>query len=408
MSPRARAATAPGARVSAVRSLAVALCLVVLAGCTSARASSDPTWVPQQTLPPAAMPTPVQPDGGAGGTGGTTAPPSSSPGQTPGGTPSTGTQDPAVVATKLAAPTGLAVLPDGTALVGERTTGRIVIVQPVAGKPVRVVRTLTGLDTAGGGGLLDLALSATYSQDGLVLALITTRTDTRVVHFTLTGPVTAIVTGIPRGAVDNTGRLFVEADGDVLIGTGDAGTAARAVDPRSLGGKVLRVDDIGKAAADNPTKGSRVYTSGHKVVDGFCQDPLTGAIYQTEAGATDELNRITPGASYGWPGGGGTASQALPTGIRGIGGCAITGGKIYIAARGGQAIYQAALSSGGAIGTFTTLIPKKYGRLLTLVAAADGTLWITTSNRDGSGRPVAADERVLHIMPAGGGGQSQA
>jgi hypothetical protein len=38
-----------------------------------------------------------------------------------------------------------------------------------------------------------------------------------------------------------------------------------------------------------------------------------------------------------------------------------------------------------------------------VVAAADGALWLTTSNRDGKGKPVPDDERVLRIMPSGGG-----
>ena len=43
-------------------------------------------------------------------------------------------------------------------------------------------------------------------------------------------------------------------------------------------------------------------------------------------------------------------------------------------------------------------------RVDTCVAAADGALWLTTSNKDGHGRPVAADERVLRITPTGGNG----
>ena len=73
-------------------------------------------------------------------------PSGSSGSQPPSTTPNKGTGDPNVVATKLAAPTGLTLLPDGTALVGERTTGRIVDVQPTAGKPVKVIRTLAGLE----------------------------------------------------------------------------------------------------------------------------------------------------------------------------------------------------------------------------------------------------------------------
>ena len=37
-----------------------------------------------------------------------------------------------------------------------------------------------------------------------------------------------------------------------------------------------------------------------------------------------------------------------------------------------------------------------------MVAAPDGALWLTTSNRDGVGRPVAADDRVIRIVPPAG------
>ena len=61
--------------------------------------------------------------------------------------------DPNVVAAKLAVPTGLAVLPDGSAVVGERATGRLLQVFPDR-SPARVLMTVGGLDATGDGGLL--------------------------------------------------------------------------------------------------------------------------------------------------------------------------------------------------------------------------------------------------------------
>ena len=375
--------------------------LALLAGCDSAKASTHPTWVPQPSPSAIALPTPNLPGfGGRSGEGAPTGPGGPSTAPSPGPS-SSAAIDPNVVATRLSAPTGIAVLPDGTALVGERTTGRLVLVQPVAGKPVPVLKTITGLDTADGGGLLDLALSPSYLENGLILALITTPADTRVVQFTRTGPVTPVLTGIARGPSDNTGRLLVRADGSILVGTGDAGRPTAATDPASRSGKVLRVDELGRAAAGNPAPASRVYTSGHRMVNGLCDDPISGVTFEVETGATDELNVLVPGSSYGWPGGGGTDPLALPATVAGVGDCAVARSNLYVTGLGGQALYQAQVTTDGRVGPFTPMLAKKYGRLLSVAAGADGSLWITTSNKDGRGRPVAADERVLHITPAG-------
>jgi hypothetical protein len=55
---------------------------------------------------------------------------------------------------------------------------------------------------------------------------------------------------------------------------------------------------------------------------------------------------------------------------------------------------------------YSSSLRHKYGRLLTVVGAPDGALWLTTSNRDGHGHPVPADERVLRIVPSSGGAKS--
>jgi glucose/arabinose dehydrogenase len=317
-----------------------------------------------------------------------------------------------VVATKLAQPTGLVVLPDGTAVVGERRTGRLLRVQPVAGKPVTVVQKLTGLDASGDGGLLDLALSPTYRQDGLLYAYVTTATDNRVVHFTLGATPTAVVTGIPKGRTGNAGRIAFDATGALLIGTGAAGNPALVANPKSLAGKILRADDIGAPLPDNPTAGSIIFATGLASVDGLCVDPINGTRIAVSAGSgssVDEINVIRAGREYGWPAASSKSvapAARLPGAAAGGAGCAIADGRLAVATTTGRAIASAQVSAAGVVGRFDTALAGKYGRLRTIVAGSDGALWLTTANRDPLGKPTAADDRVIRLPASAAGGSS--
>jgi glucose/arabinose dehydrogenase len=405
--------------------LLVGVTALVLAACGRFDGSSSPSWEPSPAFGagggPGAQASPIipVPSGPAGGPGGTPGSGSAGPGGT-GVAPSpskTKRGDPRVVATHLTAPVGLTLLPDGTALVGERTTGRIVRVQPRAGQPVPTVRTLHGLDTSGDGGLLDLALSPTYAEDGLIYAYVTTRTDNRVVAFTLTGPVTPVLTGIPKGRTGNTGRVMFGDDGDLYVGTGDAGRPALAAQAQSLAGKVLRVDSIGDPAAGNPVATSPVWTRGHHQVNGLCTIRRSTSVFEVEAGATgapDEVNVLSRGANYGWPASSAGARgpvATLPATYRSPGGCAVLAGRIWVTSLDGTALLSAPLrvvSSVLATGKFTPVLKGTYGRLKTVVAADDGALWLTTANRDGHGKPVSTDERVIRYVPGANSGGSPA
>ena len=403
--------------------LLIAVTGIAVAACSPAGGGTGPTW--------AASPAPVHggegggggvtpivpvPQPTSGGAGSATGRPGSGPagGTAPGGSTSGKGIDPLVVATHLTAPVGLSLLPDGTALVGERTTGRIVRVQPVAGQPVPTVRRLAGLDFSGDGGLLDLAVSPSYAEDNLIYAYVTTAKDNRVVDFTLHGPVTPVLTGIPKGRTGNTGRIAFGADGELYVGTGDAGRPALAQDPSSLAGKVLRVDPIGDPPRDNPHAGSPVWSSGHHVVDGLCA--ADDALFEVEAGGNDpdEVNRIVAGDDYGYPVRDGSTDppvRTLPAADRSPGGCAVQRGRLWVTSLDGSALLGAPLSgpaSAPTVGTFAPVLVKRYGRLRTVVAAPDGALWLTTSNRDGHGRPVAADERVIRYVSASTDGGSPA
>jgi len=208
------------------------------------------------------------------------------------------------IATGLPVPWGLALLPDGSALVTLRDQGEVLQVR--AGTAAVSLGRVPGVEPDGEGGLLGIAVSPTFASDGSVLVYFTSAADNRVIRMTLAngtltpGPV--IVEGIPKAGFHNGGRLAFGPDGYLYVSTGDAGQRDAAQDKASLGGKILRVTDGGAPAPGNPFPGSRVWSLGHRNVQGLAWTK-TGAMYASEFGQNtwDELNRILPGQNYGWP-----------------------------------------------------------------------------------------------------------
>jgi glucose/arabinose dehydrogenase len=101
----------------------------------------------------------------------------------------------------------------------------------------------------------------------------------------------------------------------------------------------------------------------------------------------------------------------LPTRYAAPGGCAVLGGRLWVTSLGGEALLTAPLRATRLLlttGQFTPFLKHRYGRLKTVVAAPDGALWLTTSNRDGHGTPVAADERVIRWIPSTSAGKNPA
>jgi glucose/arabinose dehydrogenase len=307
--------------------------------------------------------------------------------------------DPNVVASGLNVPTGLVLLPDGSAIVGERETGRLLQVYPDR-SPARELMTVPGVDTTGDGGLLGLALSPTFLEDGLLYAYLSTATDNRVVRFPLGGTPNPVLTGIPRGEIDNGGGLLFDADGTLFVGTGDTGNPALASDPDSLAGKVLKIDTFGRAVGASP-----VYSRGHRDVTALCRagvgDLANQPRYATDAttDGPDELDAITTGTDYGSPAGRSPVAEVRAE-EGGLGGCAATTGGVFLGAMDGQRVRALTIDGNGVVtGDPEEFLAGEYGRLRTVVLDAEGALWITTSNRDGVGTPTADDDRVLRIQP---------
>jgi len=311
------------------------------------------------------------------------------------------------IATNLQVPWGIAFLPDGDALVAERTTGRILRVAR-DGASKRTVMRVPGVDTdSGEGGLLGLAVSPRYKTDKLVYAYFTGARDNRIVRFKLGGSPKPILTGIRRGFVHNGGRIAFGPDGKLYAGVGETGETGLSQRRSSLNGKILRMNPDGSVPEGNPIRGSVVWSLGHRNVQGLAFD-AEGRLWASEFGQNtfDEVNLIRPGRNYGWPaveGRGGTAggrytnpkvtwrtSEASPSGA------AIAGGRLYVAALQGEGVFRIPLR-GKRAGTPRLLYGGRYGRVRTVVKAPGGGLWIATSNRDGRGSPRAGDDRIVRV-----------
>jgi glucose/arabinose dehydrogenase len=316
-----------------------------------------------------------------------------------------------VAATGLQVPWGLAFLPDGSALVSERVTARIMQVRPGAA-PTQVA-TVSGVSASGEGGLLGIAVSPTYAQDQWVYAYFTAASDNRLVRFRLSAPQTqqVLLSGVPKGSVHNGGRLAFGPDGMLYVTTGETGNTGNAQNLSSLGGKILRMTPDGGVPSGNPFGGSLVYSYGHRNVQGLAWDPQ-GRLYATEFGQDtwDEINQIVAGGNYGWPTCEGrcgnpsfrdpivtwTTAEASPSGL------AYANGTLFAAALRGARLWTVPLTGAGGAGTPAAELQGAYGRLRTVAVGPDGWLWLATSNRDGRGTPVAADDRIIRIPPAGG------
>ncbi|WP_019871106.1 PQQ-dependent sugar dehydrogenase [Salinispora oceanensis] len=350
------------------------------------------------------------------------------PGPDPAGEPPTfptptstglGSTGPEVVATVLAkglrVPWGIAFLPDGGALVTERDSGRILQVGPESdadGLRVTVVQTLPEVTAGGEGGLMGIAVSPDYQRDQTVFVYYTAEQDNRIARLTLGEPPHPILTGIPKARTHNGGGLAFGPDGQLYASTGDAGDREQAQDGNRIGGKILRITTEGEPAPDNPFPDSPVWSLGHRNVQGFTW-AADGRMYAVEFGQNtwDEINEIERGGNYGWPEVEGRSDDSRyvdpivwwPPADASCSGLARTEQFLATACLRGQRVWLIELTATGTLlGQPRDLLTNRYGRLRAVAAAPDGSLWVSTSNHDGRGAPVAEDDRLLRLVFADG------
>lgn len=316
--------------------------------------------------------------------------------------------------TGLEVPWGLTFLPAGRALVTERDSGRLLAVDD-GGQVEEVQRIPEG--GSGEGGLMGLALSPDYEEDGYIYVYRSTGGDNRVDRFKLGEEPQPILTGIPVNVYHDGGRIAFGPDGMLYVATGDAGVPSSAQDRDSLAGKILRITPEGDVPRDNPFPGNPTYSLGHRNVQGLAWDE-DGRLYASEFGANafDEVNRIEAGGNYGWPeveGEGGEPQYIDPVAVFGTDEASPSGAEIpldssipqwngdfLMAALRGERLWRLELGSDGGVVEREQLLNGEFGRLRHVAQAPDGSIWILTNNRDGRGNPVPEDDRILRLAPA--------
>ncbi|NIJ10594.1 glucose/arabinose dehydrogenase [Saccharomonospora amisosensis] len=341
-------------------------------------------------------------------------------------------------------------LPDGRVLVTERPA-RLTLVEGTTATRVRA--DLSDIYVQGEGGLMgmvvhpdfdrtrEFTMCQTYQENGqpVDIRLVTWRLSP---DYRAATRVRDLLTGLP---INESGRHSgcrptIAADGALLVGTGDtASDPTIPQDRTSLGGKVLRIDlRTGKGLPDNPFASStnpnerRVYTYGHRNVQGVAVRPGTGQVYISEHGPTgfDEMNRLQPGGNYGWdPSRGGTVEhydedvpmtdlQRFPNAVPPLwtsgassteapsGAAFVSGqqwgdlnGALSVVALRGQKMLLFLLDSGGGEVSHVVLPAEfndRFGRLRAVRRAADGALYVTTS--------TGSDDKLFRVTPANSGG----
>lgn len=317
-----------------------------------------------------------------------------------------------VVASGLDTPWSLAFLPGGDTLVTERN-GQLQRIG-TEGNSYKV----SGVRETSEGGLLGVAIHPNFTTNNWLYLYYTTEQNGQMTNlverYTLSGdaliePV-VILQGIPAAANHNGGSIAFGPDGKLYVTTGDAMQGELAQDTQSLAGKILRLNDDGTAAADNPF-GNLVWSYGHRNPQGIAWD-RGGRMWSVEHGPSgerkgngkDELNLIQRGGNYGWPViAGDETREGMFSPVAHSGenetwapaGIAAWGETLFFAGLRGQTLYEAHIGADGTA-DITRHFTEQYGRLRAVASLGD-TLYFTSSNRDGRGDPRSGGDKIYRF-----------
>jgi glucose/arabinose dehydrogenase len=221
-----------------------------------------------------------------------------------------------VLATGLDQPWSIAFLPDGGALITERTGTVRVFRQGKLSDPIDGVPAVETGGPRGLQGLMDVVLHPRFAEnhwvyltyhkpvgeDGIATLARGTWDGTRLVD---------VRDIFDSGAADTeASRVVFGRDGMLYMTISAPGSpkVQRSQDPGDYAGKVVRLRDDGTVPPDDPYVGRNgykpaIFTMGHRNGHALAVNPETGEIWASEQGPSggDELNILHAGRNYGWP-----------------------------------------------------------------------------------------------------------
>ncbi|MCZ4079282.1 PQQ-dependent sugar dehydrogenase [Rhodococcus sp. H36-A4] len=339
----------------------------------------------------------------------------------------------------LSRPWDVVAAPDGAILTGERS-GRF-IVKRADGSVADLEADLGDLYAEGETGLMGIELAQDFSSsrtlytcqgvlgedagmdssggaEGNRIAVVSWSVDAAWTELTR---VATVLDGIPVAENGRHGgcRILAAEDGSLFVGTGDTASPTVPQDRTSLGGKVLHIEADGSPAADAP---GRVYTLGHRNVQGLAFAPGTDTLYEVEQGTSrdDELNLVVPGGNYGykpdrepgiydesvemtdpdrvpgaraavWSSGSPTIATPALTFADGAAWGEWNGAAVLPSQQGRKLVFLKLTDDGTGVAQHAVALENEYGRLRSATSLPDGSILLTTDN--------GSEDKVLRIFP---------
>lgn len=336
------------------------------------------------------------------------------------------------VQTGLTIPWDVAFAPGGQMFVSERP-GRVKVFRSSRpGAALLRSNRIANTHASGEAGVMGIAVDPNFSRNRFLYVCASRDHNGRWLNQVIRYKVRAnwslrwdrfvIRNGMKANTIHNGCAVEFGPDGRLWVTMGDAANPSRSQNPRSLNGKVLRVNRNGSIPSDNPimpgtSSRSAVYSMGHRNPQGIAFHPTTGRVYAVEHGpeVNDEINWIRPGLNYGWPcvTGNGTPYNPVPSCSGGpytdpawrsgaptiatSGAAFVSGprwqnwsGQLFVAQLKESDLRRFVLTGGGGTASQrATYYNNRWGRLRGAVFGPGRHLFVTTSN--------GSNDRVVRI-----------